>query len=235
MAALLGYNRKLAWVIVPALLWACLALALALGAVQVGPPPGGMVVPGRLLRVEESKANLKLVVGYIAEQNPHVERWQREIGSKLPEDLIVEFSVVQPGELRRSGSPDFQLLEPAIEPRQFPGGREVVLTQKYIMLILPRETRLLPRGRDSEATLRRLLEERRGRGTGGRGWQHRNQDKPGGPPDLPRPGELGPPPEGGPGVPPEGQPGGPPGGQPGGPPQNRPGTGHGPGGQHQGN
>ncbi len=221
MAALLGYNRKLGWVVVPALLWACLALALALGAVQVGPPPGGMIVPGRVLRVAETAGRLILQMGYLEEQRPFIERWQRDILSQLPENLAVEFSVLERSEYRQPLTPEFQLRDPASEPHRFPSQREVVLTQEYILLISPREARLLPRGRDSEAVLRRLLEERRERGGGGPGWRERR--KPAGKaevppgskqPELPPatllPGAAGPPPGNRPVGPPEAVPGGPP-------------------------
>ena len=224
MQALLGYNRKLAWVVVPTVIWACLGLSLALGAGRGGPPPfamhlglpeGGVIVPGRILLVEETESHLHLTSGVPDRRLEDMLQWESHLPFDLPDNLVVDFTGIdfsQPGMTSRT---EFRLLDPANQPRRFAGQREVVLTKHYIVVLKPHEARLLPRGRDSEQLLQRLLNAKPGAGDtpGNRQRQHNQMDGPGQPPHerlnprkgngLGQTGELGAPPAG---APPQGQP-----------------------------
>jgi hypothetical protein len=169
MQALLGYNRKLAWVVLPAIVWACLGLAFALGAAPGGPPPfalhlgwppGGVVVPGRLLLLEETATGMHLRMGMPEPALARLQDWPAHLPFKLPPNLSVEFTPLPPGPPQEQPPADYRLLDPNTEIRELPRERQAVVTKDYIVVVLPFETRLLPRGADAEQRLRQLLQER---------------------------------------------------------------------------
>jgi hypothetical protein len=182
MQALLGYNRKLAWVVFPALSWACLGLAFAMGmgfhgpppfALALGPPPGGAVIPGRLLALDETAAGLTLRMGVPDFDLERARDWQARQPEPL-KNITVEFTELQPLPPEAQPEPEIHLLNSAEELRQLTAKRHVLLTRDYIVMILPFETRLLPRGEDAEQRLQQLIQEHRQRHPGD-GWDKRGR------------------------------------------------------------
>jgi hypothetical protein len=135
-------------------------------------------------------------------RGPHGEQ-----GAKLPADLELNFIDADP---RLSGPPEVILLEGPRPPRELPGGRQLVITSRYIVKFGRGGVRVIPRPVDmTREKLQRWLEkdeemQRRRRGQDGQpGGPPPGGPPPNGPWQGPPPGAgQGPPPGMGQGVPP---------------------------------
>ncbi len=154
--ALLGYNRKLLWVVIPAVVWAWLGLALALGPppgqgprrgagpvrLGLGPAGDGVFIGGVLKRAVEDQDQLVLTV----EMAPGAVRQILGRGDQpvhnLPPGLSVEF--VAPGELP-AGPPQLQLRNGQRTARRLPSGAHGVLTGRFLLKYEARGVRVIPR------------------------------------------------------------------------------------------
>lgn len=173
---ILSYNRRLAWVAIPAVLWALIGLGLALGitapageagraGLQLGVPEGGLRLRGHVVSVKESGGITRIVLAVPGPQAPPPP-------PQLPEDVQIEF-VADHSQLRVR--PTIELSDTS-RLREFPGGRYAVVTERQILLFGHGEFRMLRRPLDvTEDRLYDWIER-----------QHRRR----GPP----PGDEGPPP-----------------------------------------
>ena len=146
---LFGYNRMLGWVVAPLVIWALIAMSMALGATYRGPghsryrlawqleeAPHAFVVPGQLRRVDELVDRLILTV-----ELPEAER---------PRDLhpgpglVVRF--VDPGNLP-PGPLAINMLEGMNEPHKLRRGRMGLLSRQFLLIFDERSIRVLPRPR----------------------------------------------------------------------------------------
>jgi len=200
----LRYNRRLFWIALAAALWMCCGMLLALGAARrpgewppvkfsVGLPEGGLWLPGMLQRIEEQPDRLLLTLAVPPGAKRELRGPHGEPGPKLPADLELHFVDADP---RQAGPPEVILLEGPRPPRELPGGRQIVITSRYIVKFGRGGVRVIPRPADmTREKLKRWLEKdeemlRR----------RRQQDgQPGGPPNGPGQGlppgeEPGPPP-----------------------------------------
>jgi hypothetical protein len=161
--ALLGYNRKLLWVVLPAILWAWLGVAAALGPPPGQPPPGGeppvrfgigpaangvylsgvvkrvVEEPGQLTITIESASNTLMAPGTGAQPTPGADA---QPAPGIPPGLKVEY--VKPGELP-PGPPELRLMGKMREGRRLPSGASGILTERFMLKIDERGVRIMPR------------------------------------------------------------------------------------------
>lgn len=154
--ALLSYNRKLLWVVIPAVVWAWLGLALALGPppgrggirgegpvrLGIGPAGEGVFIAGALKRAAEVDDRLVLTM----ELAPGAVREVLGRGDQpvrnLPPGLAVEY--VAPGALP-AGPPQFNLRSGQRNARRLPSGAHGVLTSRFLLKYEERGVRVIPR------------------------------------------------------------------------------------------
>jgi hypothetical protein len=209
--SILGYNRYLVWVIVPAILWSMLAMSVIVApgrrppgddqpgmGIRVKPGPDVQRFSGRLVRAEEQPGQLRIVL--LAKQ-------QQQRSPLVQPGLIVEYledSAQAPDE------PEILLLQGRRGPQRLRKGSEVFATERFIVRydrdsveVMPRPEWLRPMGpreqgdeprRKDNQRLERWLRERRGQSNPqgdarqgiGRRQERGGQDRPeGGPPDAP--------------------------------------------------
>jgi hypothetical protein len=157
--ALLSYNRKLLWVVIPAIVWAWLGLAAALGPPPghgrpggegpvrfgIGPAGDAVFISGVLKRVEERPEQLVLTIELApGAEHQILGRGDKPV-SRLPFGLTVEY--VAPGELP-AGPPELDLRGRQREPRRLPSGAQGVLTQRFLLKYEERGVRVIPRPND---------------------------------------------------------------------------------------
>lgn len=179
--ALLGYNRKLLWVVIPAIVWAWLGLALALapppgqrshrdgGPVKFGIGPAGdsLFIGGVLKRVEERQDATVLTIELAPDAKRQILGRDNEPVSKLPPGLKVEY--VAPGELP-AGPPQLQLRNGQRSAKRLPSGAFGLLTREFLLKYEARGVRVFPRpldipppqrdGRQRRDALRERVRER---------------------------------------------------------------------------
>jgi hypothetical protein len=161
--ALLGYNRKLLWVVLPAMLWAWLGVAAALGPPPGLPPPGGeppvrfgigpatngVYLTGVVKRVVEEPGQLTITIettsiksaatGTGAQPTPGADT---QPSPGMPPGLKVEY--VAPGKLP-AGPPELKLMGTMRQAKRLPSGASGILTERFLLKIDERGVRVLPR------------------------------------------------------------------------------------------
>jgi hypothetical protein len=186
---LLIFNRRLAWVVAAAMLWILAGLMLALGGspprgpqdqppfrFSLGPPPGGLWLPGDLRSIVEEQDKLVITL----ELPPGAPRELRGPGGEppqqLPAGLEVRF-VDRPPAKATPSPPEIILKSGSAEPLQLPGGRLLTFTDKWVVKYGRGGVRVLERSPElGRERLKRWLK-----------WEQR-QPPPPPPPGLPRPG-----------------------------------------------
>jgi hypothetical protein len=170
---ILSYNRRLAWVAIPAVLWALVGLSLALGitapagegpraGLRLGPPEGGLRLYGHVVSLTETADGLQIKLA-VPDAPPAAP-------PELPAGIQVEF-VVDRAQLRVR--PRIELADDS-QLREFPGGRYVVVTTENILLFGHGDLRVVRRPPDLADD--RLYE-----------WLERQQRRRGPPEERPRP------------------------------------------------
>lgn len=174
---ILNYNRKLAWVAIPAVLWALVGLSLALGisspaangpraGLRLGVPEGGLHLRGHVASLTEADGQLHIVLAVPGPLLPQL--------PELPEDLRIE--VLADRGLMRA-RPRIELGSGS-QLRELPGGRFAVATGSRILLFGHGDLRIVRRPPDlADDRLYEWLER-----------QHRRNEPPP-PEDRPRPPE----------------------------------------------
>lgn len=154
--ALLGYNRKLLWVVLPAMLWAWLGLATALAPppgqrppggdppvrMGIGPAVGGVYLPGMVKRVVETPGLLTITIEVAPDAPRDVFGSDMLSASHMPPGLKVEY--VSPGELA-PGPPELKLMGEMRQGKRLPGGASGILTENYLLKLDKRGVRIMPR------------------------------------------------------------------------------------------
>jgi hypothetical protein len=159
--ALLGYNRKLMWVVLPAMLWAWLGVAAALGPPHgpgqpppggeppvrfgIGPAAGGVYLSGVVKRVVEEPGQLVITIEAEAAEPRTVPAPGEQPEADMPPGLRVDY--VTPGELP-PGPPELRLLGGMREGRRLPSGASGILTERFLLKIDEHGVRVLPRPRE---------------------------------------------------------------------------------------
>lgn len=175
---ILGYNRKLAWAAIAAVIWALLGLSLALGisgppgeqlraGLRLGMPEDGVRLRGHVVSMVEEQDGLHLTLAAPRPLPPTPE---------LPPRLFVE-TVVEPAPWRIK--PELKLGADA-RTRELPGDRHIAVTADFILFYGHGDVRVIKRppeltGDRLREWLRRHAAERR----------PPRMDQP--PPDEPRP------------------------------------------------
>ena len=139
------YNRRLAWVVIPAVVWAAIGLFLALGAgrpgvegeqplgLRLGLAEGGLRLPGQVLEVIEGDDGLHITLAVRADARPDL--------PELPAGVSVEF-VTPTGP--PTGPPLIELA-PSGHVIKLPGGRVLALTDDYVLKFGREDLRIVPR------------------------------------------------------------------------------------------
>lgn len=156
--ALLGYNRKLLWVVLPAMLWAWLGVAAALGPPHgpggplpggeppvrfgIGPAAGGVYLYGVVKRVVEEPGQLVITIEAITGEARTVPAPGAQPEANMPPGLRVDY--VTPGALP-AGPPELRLLGGMREGRRLPSGASGILTERFLLKIDEHGVRVLPR------------------------------------------------------------------------------------------
>lgn len=151
---ILGGNRRLLWVIVPAIVWAWLGVSIPLGMrpqdhaglppfrVELGPAAGGVTIEGRLGRLAEDGGVL-----FVTVETPNGPPLKvtgpggQEVHS-LPPGLRIE--QVAPGTFP-AGPPELRLQGGMREARHLPGGNFGVLTERFLVRYNDRHVHVVPR------------------------------------------------------------------------------------------
>lgn len=156
--ALLGYNRRLIWVIIPLVLWAMLGLLLAAGAgardgappplnLQVNLPDGGIWLRGQLLSIAETEAGLTVRV---AVRHGEVQPLDAQHANLVIEQVEMDHP--------RWGQPEIAIA--GNEAVQLPNGRGAALTEHYLIRFSPGDVRIIPRPADlTSEHFRRMLRQ----------------------------------------------------------------------------
>ena len=165
---ILGYNRRLSWVVVALVLWALFSVALAVGAggrdgpnppplhVRVGLPEGGQWIPGRLVSATEADGVLTLVVG--------VPRRPPRQASNDRDDLVIETVELGTGPY---SPPELNLVGEEAHVRS--NGFGVALAENYVLKFNERDVQVIPRTDTLPLErFRRFLEESLREDGGGR-------------------------------------------------------------------
>ncbi|HES58054.1 MAG TPA: hypothetical protein ENO21_01335, partial [Firmicutes bacterium] len=171
--ALLSYNRRLGLLAAAAAFWALIGIAASLGmvrgedqppplSVSLGVPPGGVVLPGELVAIEQSDGVLSLTIG-----RPPNAPEGLPAAAELPDDIAVDFVTVEPrgpGQMRRQ-PPRISLGPGEQRPRRLPGGDHLLLADKYAVRFGRGEVRVFPRPAERGGEfLRRMFGRERGPG-----------------------------------------------------------------------
>lgn len=169
------YSRRLAWVVIPAALWAAIGLFLALGAgrpgtageqplgLRLGLAEGGLRLPGQVLRVSEREDGLHITLAVRAEAQPDA--------PELPVGVFVEFVTSD----RPPIEPPLIELGSSGHVLRLPGGRILALTADYVLRFGREDLRIVPRPPQlTGERLRRWLREQ-----GGAGREGSRPDRPG--------------------------------------------------------
>jgi len=156
--ALLSYNRRLLWVVVPAVLWALLGMCAVVGGqarhgaaqampfgLGIGPAEGGMWVRGRVRRIIEEPGRLAITVEIPTDAREEIHGARGEVLAQPPPDVSVTF--VRPGEMPE-GPPEIRLLSGMQGPRRLGLDRFGLLTERYIVKFGRDFVHLAPRPRD---------------------------------------------------------------------------------------
>jgi len=131
--ALIGYNRRLAWVVAPLILWALIGISIAFGAgwrenvqqpplrLSIGAAEGSWWVQGKLVALREDDTGLTLELVGLAGKPPRL--------PELPTDIHIEYVE---GKQTLNGPPVIQV--PG-EGRifQLPGQRILAVGDNYIV------------------------------------------------------------------------------------------------------
>ena len=183
--ALLGYNKRLFWVVWPLLIWAYWGLFAALGAEQqeqgllklsLGLPEGAVTLAGELRQLTEETDEVTLVLA-LPPGAPELMRGpEGESYPELPPGLTVEYVSTEDA---APGPPQIHLLKGDNRPLTLPAGRQLVSTARYVFVFDRHGVRVWPASDRPklERLKQRLLEREEGR------------------PDRPPPGERWRPPE----------------------------------------
>jgi len=191
---LLAYNRKLAWVVVPAAVWAVLGLSLALGVpgpgsgpggIYFGAPDGGLWLRGQLVSLSEQDDGLHITLA-VPPDSPPIE--------ELPDRLYIETVAAGPETMHETPAIDLPDQRQIMRLR---GNRAIVLTEDFVVRFGRGDLRIAPRPAKLRGELaRRWLEQQRQRedGPGGRGPRRPGRkgmgEGPPGPPGEEPPGEM---------------------------------------------
>jgi hypothetical protein len=146
--ALLSYNRYLAWVVVPAILWALLACMSLMapgpgreprdGRLKAGmrfePVPEALEIEGVLLSAREDQQRLYLQIA----GSPS----QREEQPAIPSDISIEYVPGDPGAPQQF---NLELQDGMAKPRRLPGGDFGFATKHYVIKYGGKEIEILPR------------------------------------------------------------------------------------------
>jgi hypothetical protein len=186
---LLIFNRRVAWVMTAAVLWMLAGLTLALGGppprgpqepslfkFSLGPPPGGLWLPGDVRSIVEEPDKLTLTLE-VPPDAPHDLRGPGgEQAPPLPAGLELRF-VDRPPMDTRPGPPEVILNSGPAEPIALPGGRLLTLTDEWVVKY----------GRGGVRVLRRTPELGRERLKRWLKWEQQQPPppRPGGPPRPP--------------------------------------------------
>ena len=150
--AILSYNRRLAWVVIPAVLWAFAAIVVSWSASArhgEAPPvsfqmerlPGTMVAAGSVRLIRESDERLEIVVAVPPGAPRQVLTGDHRPVSELPADLVIRLIDQQEG---RGGRPEIDVLggERSV---QHALGRWVVWTKRYMIKFDRERAWIIPR------------------------------------------------------------------------------------------
>ena len=156
--ALLSYNRRLLWVVVPAVLWALLGLSVVLGGearrgaaaamplgLGIGPTEGGLWIRGKMRRITEEPGRLAITIEIPTDAREEIRGARGEVLAQPTPDVSVTF--VRPGEIRE-GAPEIKQLSGAQRPRRLGQDRFGLLTERYIVKFGRDFVHLAPRPRD---------------------------------------------------------------------------------------
>jgi len=161
---MLNYNWRVAWVAIPAVLWALIGLSLALGittpaedglraGLRLGMPEGGLRLRGHVVSLTETADGLQIVLAVPDAPPPQP--------PELPAGIELEI-VADRTQMRVR--PRIELADTSLE-REFPGGRYVVATADHILLFGHGDLRLIKRPPDlADDRLYEWLERQRRRG-----------------------------------------------------------------------
>ena len=139
---MLGFNRRLTWVTVPAVLWALCAVAYAQGLLNTethsdAPLPlrfdlarEGIRIGGRPVEISEDEAGLSIVMARPPGTPRLVEDRRGMNVDELPEGLELSFVDETHGEL---GPPVIRLLSGEQRPLPLPGGGFALLSRSYLL------------------------------------------------------------------------------------------------------
>lgn len=140
--ALLHFNWRLGYVVAAASLWLLAGMLLALGAARpdqpppvrlsLGPPPGGLWLPGELRAVEESAGLLTLTLALPPQVPREIRGEQGRPLKELPPGLEVNFVERRSAEPRET-VPRIALQSGSSKPLKLPGGRALVLAENYVV------------------------------------------------------------------------------------------------------
>lgn len=210
-------NAKLGWATAGAIAWAYLGLLAALGPgvrdglppldMQLGHPPGSIVIPGRLLALKEHGGRLELRIGTPDGQPTPVKlvplgpdgRPLRQGQEKRPMDQPPgdgqELPAPLEGPRPASLPPDVQVefvadpgrearkpemhIESGEHPFRLPGGGAGVMAGNYLVHVTPGEVRLIPREVIGEKLRERMRDRRDQRRGAGRDGEAENRRQPG--------------------------------------------------------
>lgn len=177
--ALLGYNKRLIWVIIPLVLWAFTGLLLAAGVgardgvpaplnLKLNLPEGGLWLHGQLLSITEDVGILTLRIavrpGKLSQpDNPHTDLVIERVESTRP--------LKQRPNLAISGNDSII----------FPNGRGAALTEKYLIRFGSGDVWIIPRPPEMDSArfhqmLRQHKRDRDKRYPPGDGLQRRRID-----------------------------------------------------------
>ena len=131
--ALIGYNRRLAWVVAPLILWALIGISIAFGAgwrenvqqlplrLSIGAAEGSWWVQGKLVALREDDTGLTLELAGLAGKPPRL--------PELPTDIHIEYVE---GTQAPVGPPALNV--PGEERLfQLPGQRTLVVGDMYVV------------------------------------------------------------------------------------------------------
>ena len=140
--AILGYNRKLAWAAIAAVIWALIGLSLALGVaappgelragLRLGMPEDGVRLRGHIVSLIEQEDGLHIVLA-VPKQPPEL--------PELPARLFIE--MVTDPQSRRS-KPKLELGADS-QVRDLPGGRHIAVTTDHILFYGHGDLRIIKR------------------------------------------------------------------------------------------